>query len=203
MKENRRLSFTDLLKKISTFYWNIIDNLATNLENFADKYYKLSIGERYQMEYIEFDINKNDKVLHIGSGSYPLTEITLATFIGSKIVGIDKKEKAVLNAKKVVKRKNLNDNIKITMGNGVNYQVSEFDVIIISSCAIPMLEILNHILKNCKGGCKIIIRELQISFKPLKSFMISKKICPVKTIQHQPLPFFKPFGWISVLIKKS
>lgn len=203
MKENRKLLFTDILKKFSTFYWNIIDNLATNLEKFADKYYKLSIGKRYQMEYIEFDINKNDKVLHIGSGSYPLTEITLATFVGSKIVGIDKKEKAVLNAKKVVRKKNLNDNIKITMGNGINYKVSEFDVIIISSCAIPMLEILNHILKNCKGGCKIIIRELQISFKPLMSFMISKKIYPVKTIQHHPLPFFRPFGWISLLIKKS
>jgi len=74
--KNKLLNY--MMKKISNYYWYIIDNLAFKLDKFAEIYYKKSIGSQYRMEYQTFNISKNDKVLHIGSGAFPLTEITLA-----------------------------------------------------------------------------------------------------------------------------
>ncbi|MCK5029979.1 MAG: hypothetical protein KAR64_00785 [Thermoplasmatales archaeon] len=64
------------------------------------------------MEYQTFNISKNDKVLHIGSGAFPLTEITPAEEIGTTVVGIDKSRKAVESADDVVRGKNLQDKNK-------------------------------------------------------------------------------------------
>ena len=64
------------------------------------------------MKYKTFNISKNDKVSHIGSGAFPLTEITPAEEIGNTVVGIDKSRKAVESADDVVRRKNLQDKNK-------------------------------------------------------------------------------------------
>ena len=43
--------------------------------------------------------------------------------------------KAVKSANEVILKKNLNDKIKINHGDGINYPIQNFDVVIISSCA--------------------------------------------------------------------
>jgi len=177
--KNKLLNY--MMKKISNYYWYIIDNLAFKLDKFAEIYYKKSIGSQYRMEYQTFNISKNDKVLHIGSGAFPLTEID------------------------VVREKNLQDKIKINLGNGKNYPIKEFDVIIISSCASPMVKIIEHVFKNAKSNSKIIVRAIETSLKPLiESIDLQKNIIFVKKIEHHPFPFLKPFGWQSFyLIKKQ
>ena len=194
-----------MMEKISSYYWFIIDNLAFKLDKLAEMYYKKSIGSEYRMEYQTFNISKNDKVLHIGSGAFPLTEITLAEEIGNTVVGIDKSRKAVEYADDVVRRKNLQDKIKINLGNGRDYPIKEFDVIIISSCASPMLKIIEHVFKNSKSNSKIIVRMIETSIKPLmKSINLQRDIILVKKIEHHPFPFIKPLGWQSFyLIKKQ
>jgi precorrin-6B methylase 2 len=201
--KNKLLNY--MMKKISNYYWYIIDNLAFKLDKFAEIYYKKSIGSQYRMEYQTFNISKNDKVLHIGSGAFPLTEITLAEEIGTTVVGIDKSRKAVESADDVVREKNLQDKIKINLGNGKNYPIKEFDVIIISSCASPMVKIIEHVFKNAKSNSKIIVRAIETSLKPLiESIDLQKNIIFVKKIEHHPFPFLKPFGWQSFyLIKKQ
>ena len=201
--KNKLLNY--MMKKISNYYWYIIDNLAFKLDKFAEIYYKKSIGSQYRMEYQTFNISKNDKVLHIGSGAFPLTEITLAEEIGTTVVGIDKSRKAVESADDVVREKNLQDKIKINLGNGKNYPIKEFDVIIISSCASPMVKIIEHVFKNAKSNSKIIVRAIETSLKPLiESIDLQKNIILVKKIEHHPFPFLKPFGWQSFyLIKKQ
>ena len=59
---------------------------------------------------MEMGLTKNDKILHIGCGAYPLTAITIAEQIGAKIVGIDKKFKNVRRAEIIVNKKNLQKN---------------------------------------------------------------------------------------------
>jgi hypothetical protein len=75
-----------LMKDLSGYYWYIVDNLAFKLDKLAERYYKKSIGAEYKREYQTFGISKNDKVFHIGSGAFPLTEITLAETIGATVV---------------------------------------------------------------------------------------------------------------------
>ena len=194
-----------MIKIFSNYYWFIIDNLAFKLDKLAEMYYKRSIGSQYRKEYETFNISKNAKVLHIGSGAFPLTEITLAEEIGNTVVGIDKSRKAVDYAEDVVRRKNLQDKIKIKLGDGKNYPIKEFDLIIISSCASPMLKIIEHVFKNSKSNSKIIVRMIETSLRPLmESIKLQKDIFLVKKIEHHPFPFIKPLGWQSFyLIKKQ
>ena len=193
-----------LMKNISSYYWWFIDNLAHKLDKLAEIYYKKSIGSEYKREYKTFDISKEDKVLHIGSGAFPLTEIILVESIGTTVVGIDKSLNAVKSANDVVYKKNLHDKIKIDHGNGMDYPIKNFDVVIVSSCASPMVKIVEHIFKTAKNNTRIIIREMEISIKPLIKYIgMQKDVRLVKKIDHHPFPFLKPFGWQSFyLIKK-
>jgi hypothetical protein len=193
------------MKNISIFYWWFIDNLSYKLDKLANTYYMKSIGPEYEKEYRKFGILKENKVLHVGSGAFPLTEIKLAETIGSTVVGIDKNLNAVKSANDIVNEKNLNDKIKINYGNGIDYPVDEFDVIIISSCASPMMVIVKHILKAAKNHSKIIVREMETSLIPLIEYIgMQQDIYLVEKIDHHPFPFLKPFGWQSFhLIKEQ
>lgn len=193
-----------LMKNISSYYWWFIDNLANKLDKLAEIYYKKSIGSEYRQEYKTFDISKEDKVLHIGSGAFPLTEIILVESIGTTVLGIDKSLNAVKSANDVVYKKNLHDKIKIDHGDGIDYPIKNFDVVIVSSCASPMVKIVEHIFNTAKNNTRIIIREMEASIKPLIKYIgMQKDVSLVKKIAHHPFPFLKPFGWQSFyLIKK-
>ena len=193
-----------LIKNISNYYWDIVDNLAFKLDKLVERCYKKSIGAEYRREYQTFDISKNDKILHIGSGAFPLTEIILAETIGATVAGIDSSMKAVNSAGKVVHKKNLQDKIKINYGNGIDHPINDFDVVIVSSCASPMLKIVEHIFKTAKNNSKIIIREMEASVKPLIRYIdMQRNVFIVKKIDHHPFPFLKPFGWQSFYLTKK
>ena len=83
-----------LLKKQIIFFWIFIDNIAYKFEIIAKLYDKL-ISTVYKNEYKASNISNEDKVLHIGCGAYPLTEMTLSRITGAKIVGIDRNPKAI------------------------------------------------------------------------------------------------------------
>ena len=159
------------MKIVSIYYWIFIDNLSFKLEKLSEIYYKKSIGPEYKKEYRLFGISKENKVLHIGSGSFPLTEISLAEQIGANIVGIDKNPRAVEAANEIIYKKKLNNKIKIEYGNGMNYPIEEFDVIIVSSCTSPKVRIVKNIFKNAKNNSKIIIREMDTSSKSLIEYI--------------------------------
>jgi precorrin-6B methylase 2 len=193
-----------LLKKLIIFSWVLIDNIAYKFEIFAKLYDKL-ISKVYKNEYQALNISKDDKVLHIGCGAYPLTEITLARTTDAKIVGIDRNKKAIILANNIIYKKDLQDKIKINHGNGMSYPVKEFNLIIISGCTIPILKVVEYIFKNVKNDCKIIVRELDAAVKPLIDLIdLQENIILVKKIERHPFPFYKPFGWRSFyLIKKQ
>ena len=193
-----------LLKKQILFYWVLIDNIAYKFEIFAKLYDKL-VSKVYKNEYQALNISKDDKVLHIGCGAYPLTEITLARKTDAKIVGIDRNKKAIKLANNIIYKKDLQDKIKIDHGNGMNYPVEEFNLIIVSSCTIPILQVVDFIFKNVKNDCKIIVRELDAAVKPLINLIdLQQNIILVKKIERHPFPFYKPFGWRSFyLVKKQ
>jgi len=193
-----------LLKKQILFSWILIDNIAYKFEIIAKLYDKL-VSKVYKNEYQALNISNNDKVLHIGCGAYPLTEITLARTTDAKIVGIDRNKKAIKLANAIVYKKNLRNKIKIEHGNGMNYSVEEFNLIIVSSCTIPILNVVDYIFKNAKKDCKIIVRELDAAVKPLINLIdLQKNIILIKKIESHPFPFYKPFGWRSFyMIKKQ
>ena len=203
MKEKPRIHIR-FAKKLMNIFWSFIDKLSYKSEKIANTYYNKSIGIEYRKEYEVFKINNDNKILHIGCGAFPLTELTLAESTGAKIVGIDKNEKVLPLAKEIVKKRKLQNKITIDHGNGIDYPVNGFDMIIISSCATPMIDIVDHIVKDSKKNTVIVVRELDVAIRPLLDYINSeKRISVLKKIDHYPFPIVYPLGWQAFYLVKN
>jgi len=209
--ESRHLSFKKskiidriaifFIRTISNYYWIIIDILSHNNKKLADKYNK-SIGNEYKKECKLLNISKGDKILHIGCGSYPLTEMTLANLFDINIVGIDKNERAVQRARKVIIKEKLQKKISINKGNGANYPVGSFDLIIVSGCALPKNAILTHIFKKAKKNCNIIIRDLEGAMEDTINCINAHKNIHLEREIYHPSPSRYLLGWNAFHVKK-
>jgi len=195
-------SFKDKFN-ISRFnvFWKIIDYIACKIKRFATLY-ENTISKEYERESRLFKISESNNILHIGCGSYPVTAITLSKINGGRVVGIDNNPRAIKLATEVINKKNLQDKIFINIGDGRSYPINEFDTIIISSCSIPKIEILNYIFRTAKLNCKIIVREIYgASQAVMDCINLHNNIKIINRIDNHPFPTSK---WESFcLIKNS
>jgi protein-L-isoaspartate O-methyltransferase len=192
-----------LIKKTSNLFWEVADDWSYKSEKIA-RYYDKTIGGDYEREYHECGIPPDSKVLHIGCGAYPLTEMTLAQAHVRSVVGIDHTPITVQRAREVIRRRHLEKKISIEHGDGINYPVEDFDVIIASSCSLPKVLICQHLFSTAKHGSKIIIRELDIGAAGiLSSIKTHQGITLEKCLHHNPFPFVKPMGWSTYCLQKK
>jgi protein-L-isoaspartate O-methyltransferase len=203
MKQQQTLLVT-LIKKTLNFYWFIFDMFAYKFNRIGDMYYNKFIGTAYRREYADINISKYQKVLHIGCGVFPLTEMTIVSSTGAQVVGIDRNSKVLPAARDIIQRKQMEGKIQVVYGNGINYPVDGFDVIIISSCATPILQILDHVIHNAKGNAMIIIREVETAVRPLIKYLDAQNnIKIMKKIGHYGFPFPGLLGWQAFYILKK
>jgi protein-L-isoaspartate O-methyltransferase len=192
-----------VIKKISNLFWEVADDWSYTNEKIA-RYYDRTIGGDYEREYAVCGIPPGSKVLHIGCGAYPLTEMTLAEEKARSIVGIDHTPITVQRAREVIHRRNLQGNISIEHGDGIDYPAEEFDVIIASSCSFPKAQILEHMLPTAKHGAKIIVRELDIGAGEILAIIKKYQgITLEKCLHHNPFPFVEPMGWSTYCLQKQ
>lgn len=200
----RQTLLVTLIKKTLNFYWFIFDMFAYKFKKIGDMYYNKFIGTAYRREYADINISKSQKVLHIGCGVFPLTEMTIVSSTGAQVVGIDRNKKVLPAARDIIARKQINGKIQVVYGNGVNYPVDGFDVIIISSCATPILQILDHVIHDAKDNAMIIIREVETAVRPLLKYLNSQNdITIIKKIGHYGFPFPGLLGWQAFYIIKK
>ena len=139
----------------------------------------------------------------MGCGSYPLTEMTIARLFEVHVVGIDKNLKAVKRAGNVILKKKFDKKITIEYGNGVNYPVEDFDTIIVSSCALPKVAILNHIFTKAKTNSSIIVRDLDIATEEILDCINEYENIVIEKRIHHPVPSLMPIGWNAFYLKKN
>lgn len=141
-------------------------------------------------------IRKSDKVLIIGCGSFPATATIIAELIGSEITAIDNRRIEINLAKKYIKKIGLNK-VLIEYGDGCNYSVKDFNVIVVNSSVHPRGKVFDIIFQTSRKGCRVIIRELKLT-KQLFIRFISKRNDFVleKVIDH-------PNNWCSCIIRKQ
>jgi precorrin-6B methylase 2 len=202
----------DIYGKILNYFWQHIDILYFKIDRLAN-IYELSAGEKYEQEFKIFGISNGKKILHIGCGQYPVTAITLARLYDAKIVAIDRDLKAIEFAKEVIRKKKLEEKISIEHGDGLNYPIEKFDVIILGGLIFPKKQILEHVLNTVKPDAKIIFRTSIISFKLIFEHMnIHQDFFSIKKIERTwsasgifNSPFkFASLKWVSLcLIKKN
>jgi protein-L-isoaspartate O-methyltransferase len=191
-----------IIRFVSNVFWIIVDIFSYDNTKIA-KRYEQSVGQEYKREYATLNLSKEKKILHIGCGSYPLTELSLAELFDVHITGIDKNKKAVLRAKKIIKQKNLENSIRIEMGNGTKYPMNDFDLIIVSSCALPKKEILDHIFSQAKKNCKIIIRDFDIYTDAFVCWIEEYNDVKLEKKIYHHVPSFLPIGWNTFHLHKK
>lgn len=188
---------------LTNFFWKFIDTVAHKNRKIAEEYEKV-IGLHYKKEYEEFGIFKYNKVLHIGCGAYPLTEITLTSSSGIKVVGIDKNLQAVMSAKEIIRKKNLEKNVTIEHGNGINYPAGGYDVIIVSSCSTPKEKVLDNIFKLANKNSLIVVREINSAIDNIIDYINSSNDVRLIKKLHFSAFFILPVFWYALcLIKKN
>jgi len=193
-----------LLNAPSNIFWDVIDLLTSRFGSTLEIYYEKKIGIEYIREYESFNIKPTDRVLHIGSGSFPLSEMILSKMIDTKVIGIDKNLKSIIIAREIIKRRGLDNSIDILEGDGTNYPLKDFDIVIISSCAQPKIPILKHIFQDIDREIKVILREKEIAIKPLIEYIQKQdNITIIDKITHHPFPFYHPLGWETYYLQKK
>ena len=106
-------------------------------------------------------ISSEDKILVIGCGIFPSTPIVITEESNAQVTGIDNNIKAVNLARSYLTKKGLDKKILIEYGDGINYPVQDFDVIVIVINVWPIDRILQHLAKVMKTGAKLICRGLK------------------------------------------
>ena len=184
----------------TNFFWHSVDLLSCMSQRLG-KLYEGIIGTEYEKESEMFDISESKNLLHIGSGAYPITAIIFAKITDAEIVAIDRDSVAINLAKKVISKNELYKKITIKRGDGAEYPVGSFDTIIISSCSVPKMEILEHIFKTAKPKSKIIVRELEKNVKSLTNLIDSyDNILLMGKMSNHAFPNFK---WYSFYLLKD
>jgi 2-polyprenyl-3-methyl-5-hydroxy-6-metoxy-1,4-benzoquinol methylase len=192
-----------ITRQTSGYFWFFADSLSCKLDGLAALYERL-IRNGYLREYAVAGISPGHRVLHIGSGSYPLTDIILAQKGVHQVVGIDNDVRTVALAKAVVDKKNLRHQIVIEHADGVGYPVQKFDVIIVSSCSWPSTAILQHVFTSAKKRCMILVRTLDVAVEPVIRCIQSRKdIILLERMYQRSFPFYAPFGWQTFVLQKT
>lgn len=147
-----------MIKKALDYLYYAIEVFLNSVPVLAKIFIKFH-APSVKKEIAMVNITESDKILHIGCGAIPYTSIIINKETSSQIVGIDNKERIVNRATEYVKINNFSDRIKIEMGEGDNYDVSGFDVVIISYGVADHDVVLKHVLGSVKGGTRIVLRK--------------------------------------------
>ena len=102
--------------------------------------------------------NKPKKMLFIGSGPMPITALCLQHRLGIQIDCLERFQEAVDESKLVMKKLGMDGAINVIQGYGENFDVSEYDAILVALLAKPKRTILENILRTCKDDVSVICR---------------------------------------------
>lgn len=104
------------------------------------------------------NISGNLKILNMGCGSIPATCIFIAKETNAKITGIDKNLESVNRAKIIISKLKLEERVEIKHSNAMNFQLNDFDIIIIGNGINPYYNVLEHVTTNMKDDAIVIFR---------------------------------------------
>lgn len=103
-------------------------------------------------------IRPSDKILFIGSGSFPISAILLSTLNSAKIDCYDKSADACTTSQKVVDKLGLSDRITVLNSSGEDGSVYGYDVIIVALLAQPKSRIMANVWFHAPGNVRVICR---------------------------------------------
>ncbi len=110
-------------------------------------------------EYTCSSLKPEDCVLFLGSGSLPLSLITLCYEHGVRGIGIEQDGKRASFSKEVISKLGLSRNIRIIEGNHFCLSLeTSFKLYMVAAQAEPKIEIFEHLAKVLPGESKVSYR---------------------------------------------
>jgi protein-L-isoaspartate O-methyltransferase len=144
-----------MFKKFIDQLYNIYEIIFTNISFFSFLYMKFhepSVKKEINMA----EIQHSDKILHIGCGAIPYSLIIFSKETRAQITGIDNQTRSITSAKKYIADYG---NIHVELASGETYDVSPFDIILISYGVGDIETVLKNALQHLKNSGKIILRK--------------------------------------------
>jgi len=187
------------LRRLNALLFVIFEKIAINFDIFIYDYldiYKGLVRDEIKLA----NISSNDSILVVGCGAVPSSCILLANETNAKITGIDIDKKAVKKASNLIKKLKLEEKIKVEWGDGTDYPVKGYNIILILFGVKSVNKIFGHLSEHMENNTKIILRST-ISFNPEKN----KDFLNIsKFFKQEKKLLSKSFGSLSLyLFKKS
>lgn len=108
--------------------------------HFYDRYIGLINNESKLAKF-----NEEKTFLFLGSGPLPLTLIMFNEVFGCKCIGIEQQEDVAQLSRKVLKKLNLDDDIKIVIGNENTIADLDYDILMVAAFAEPKERVFYNI----------------------------------------------------------
>ena len=144
-----------MFKKALDQLYNIYENIFTNISFFSFLYMKIH-EPSVKKEITMAEVKPTEKVLQIGCGAIPYTLRIITQETQAKVTGIDNQQRSIEKAKKYIGD---NKNIHLEQAQGETYDVSSFDVILISYGVGDIEAVLKNTLLHLKNNGRIILRK--------------------------------------------
>jgi len=168
-----------------------ITNFTQKIEDLALKRKRIyRIARSYyrdvtHRESVLANVTEKDHVLCIGGGVCPFTAILFHEQTGAKVSVIDKCERCVAKARRLINDMGLSESITVLAhdGNCASLPFSKYTVVHFALQVCPMQNVFNNIEKHVAPGTRLLIRSPRRTFGRLYSRLPSSLLnsCPVTT----------------------
>ena len=138
---------TNWKRKITCYKFSLLEFLALKIK----PVYNLLMSWRKPVFIKEVKMAKvtsKDKVLLIGGGILPSESMIITKETNANVVTIDNNKSACKHAEAFIKKRGLSDKIKIVYADGVEFPVSNFDVVFIAISVWPIDTVFKNLSKN-------------------------------------------------------
>jgi protein-L-isoaspartate O-methyltransferase len=144
-----------MFKKALDKLYNIYEIIFTNISFFSFLYMKIH-EPSVKKEISLAEITPADKILHIGCGAIPYSLVIFSKETQTQITGIDNQARSIDKAKRYIAHYK---NIHIEQASGETYDVSPYDVILISYGVGDIEAVLKNTFNHLKNNGRIILRK--------------------------------------------
>jgi hypothetical protein len=130
------------------------------------------VGDLVRRELAMFSGAQPQRILLIGSGSFPISAIHVHLQTGLPVHCVGRDSGMVAIAQQALERCNLSSTVQVFCNSDGSYNVSDYDLILIELLASPKKSILRNLRKHCRRGCQILCRTS----------------CGLRKLLHEPIP---------------
>ncbi len=188
-------------ERVKSPFFNIsqkLERIAVRTKFFSAIYFYMFYKNMLQRELEISGLKSGATILHIGSGPSPYTALFLGRK-GFKVEAIDCNNCAVREARQVVEKNGMQDNIKVVCSDGCTFKQKKYDAVWVSLNVYPKGKVLKQALNSLKDEGVLIYRNLprwlSVLFK--QSFNDSWPECFQTSVTGRIL------GTESVLVRKG